>query len=214
MYKPKIILYTKCESTSAARKVLPAHIQNQSLTAPHGKPRQHHSTASCSRFGITTPARAFSLSRQWEPPRDCAGAAQPNNLPPWANFKPLYHEAKICACKGFFARPSMTQPRECAGSAQPNNLPPWANFKPLYHEAKMLACKGIFARPSMTQPRECAVRAFALMFCPQAKQLRTLYHHYMNKSSFLWSARPEDPARQAISAHNHQYNHQYIRRKT
>ena len=172
MYKPKIILYTKCESTSAARKVLPAHIQNQSLTAPHGKPRQHHSTASCSRFGITTPARAFSLSRQWEPPRECAGAAQPNNLPPWANFKSLYHEAKMCACTN------------------------------------------IFARPSMTQPRECAVRAFALMFCPQAKQLRTLYHHYMNKSSFLWSARPEDPARQAISAHNHQYNHQYIRRKT
>ena len=142
--------------------------KNQSLTVPHGKPRQHHSTASCSRFGITTPARAFLRGRR------------------------------------------MTQPRECAGSAQPNNLPPWANFKPLYHEAKMCACTNIFARPSMTQPRECAVRAFALMFCPQAKQLRTLYHHYMNKSSFLWSARPEDPARQAKSAHIHLY----IRRKT
>ena len=167
MYKPKIILYTKCESTSAARKVLPAHIQNQSLTAPHGKPRQHHSTASCSRFGITTPARAFSLSRQWEPPRDCAGSAQPNNLPPWANFKPLYHEAKMLARAFSLSR-------------------------------------------RMTQPRECAVRANALMFCPQTKQLRTLYHHYMNKSSFLWSARPEDPARQAKSAHIHLY----IRRKT
>ena len=57
----------------------------------------------------------------------------------------------------------------------------------------MCACTNIFTRPSMTQPRDCAVRAFALMFCPQAKQLRTLYHQYMNNASFLGSARPEDP---------------------
>ena len=132
MYKPKIILYTKCESTSAARKVLPAHIQNQRLTAPHGKPRQHHSTASCSRFGITTPARAFSLSRRM---------AQPNNLPPWANFKPLYHEAKMCACTNIFAQPSMGAAARMRGQGiRPDVLPSDKTtayiIPPLYEQIK------------------------------------------------------------------------------
>ena len=168
MYKPKIILYTKCESTSAARKVLPAHIQNQSLTAPHGKPRQHHSTASCSRFGITTPARAFLRGRQ---------------LRSRANVR-VRHSRTICPLGQISSH--YTTKRKC------------------------LLARAFLRGRQWEPPRECAVRAFALMFCPQTKQLRTLYHHYMNKSSFLWSALPEAPARQAKSAHIYLY----IRRKT
>ena len=31
----------------------------------------------------------------------------------------LNHEAKMLACKGIFARPSIAQPRESAGAAEP-----------------------------------------------------------------------------------------------
>ena len=141
MYKPKIILYTKCESTSAARKVLPAHIQNQSLTAPHGKPRQHHSTASCSRFGITTPARAFSLSRRMTPPRECAGAAQPNNLPPWANFKPIKPRSEnACLHKHFREAVNDAAARMRGQGIRPDVLPSGKTtayiIPPLYEQIK------------------------------------------------------------------------------
>ena len=64
------------------------------------------------------------------------------------------HEAKMLACKGIFARPSMPSPCRRHGWGQsPRRLQSSIRRRQLYHEAKMCARTNIFARPSIAQPR-------------------------------------------------------------
>ena len=141
MYKPKIILYTKCESTSAARKVLPAHIQNQSLTAPHGKPRQHHSTASCSRFGITTPARAFSLSRRMGAAARMRGCGTAEQFAPLGKFQAIIPRSEnVCLHKHFREAVNDAAARMRGQGIRPDVLPSGKTtayiIPPLYEQIK------------------------------------------------------------------------------
>ena len=63
------------------------------------------------------------------------------------------HEAKMLACKGIFARPSMPSPCRRHGWGQsPRRLQSSIRRRQLYHEAKMCARTNIFARPSMPSP--------------------------------------------------------------
>ena len=61
------------------------------------------------------------------------------------------HEAKMLACKGIFARPSMPSPCRRHGWGQsPRRLQSSIRRRQFYHEAKMCARTDIFARPSMS----------------------------------------------------------------
>ena len=63
----------------------------------------------------------------------------------------------MLACKGIFARPSMSHRAAlCAARAASPDIYRRIFDWQLNHEAEMLACKGISARPSIAQPRESA----------------------------------------------------------
>ena len=76
------------------------------------------------------------------------------------------HEAKMLACKGIFARPSMPSPCRRHGWGQsPRRLQSSIRRRQFNHEVKMLACKSIFTRPSIAQTHLWCVEASAVKNC-------------------------------------------------
>ena len=112
----------------------------------------------------------------------------------------LNHEAKMLACKGISARPSMSHRaalRVARAAARRRYLSHDKFMGILYHEAKMLACKGIFARPSIAQPRESTKAAKPPDFA-QGKIPSILNHEAKMLACKGISARPSMSHRAAL----------------